>query len=68
MTTDDRVPPKDVVPPEEGVPPKDVAPPEEGVIHPAEELVHLNDDAPTETGDPYDDEPTLDKRPTDGPM
>jgi hypothetical protein len=56
MTTDDRVPPKDV------------APPEEGVIHPAEELVHLNDDAPTEVGSPDDRNPTPDKRPTDGPI
>lgn len=56
MTTDNRAPARDV------------APPEEGVIHPAEEHIDLGDHAPTERGRPHDDEPTLDKRPTDGPI
>lgn len=49
--------------------PKDRVPPEEGIVIPAHELDLLNDDAPTEGVDPVvDDEPVLDRRPTDGPL
>ena len=49
--------------------PKDVVPPSEGIIIPVEELHLLNDRAPTAGVDPVtDEEPVLDKRPTDGPL
>ena len=49
--------------------PKDRVPPEEGVVIPTRDLDLVNDDAPTERADPIrQDAEVPDKRPTDGPL